>query len=77
MARGFDSKSVESQQAEVFGTLPKEKAAADPATAATRHRLELAKFDAERRLRRATGSYKDMLQRTIASLDAELRKLQG
>jgi hypothetical protein len=77
MARGFDSKSVESQQAEAFGTLPKEKGAADPARSATRHRLELAKFDAERRLRRATGTYKEMLLRTIASLDEELAKLQG
>jgi cell division septum initiation protein DivIVA len=82
VARGFESKSVESQQEEA--ARKREKAAehsdeiADRAAAARRHVLELARARAEADLKTATRpAHRQMLQRGLASLEAELAKLDA
>lgn len=73
MARGFDSKAVESQQADAFDGIPRAGAKPDPAGAAKRHRLELARTDLLNRIRRAPeGSYREMLEASLRMLEAEL-----
>lgn len=78
MARGFDSKSVESQQADAFGAIPKSAAAEDPARAATRKKLELARADLRRRFEQAPdGPLMRSLVQALASVESELDTLGG
>lgn len=76
MARGFDSKSVESQQSDAFDRLPKDAGRVDPAAAANRHRLEITQTDLKNRLKRSSeGAYKELLRRSLAAIEDELSRL--
>lgn len=82
MARGFESKQVESQQAEAERqrALREEDRGpvADRAVVARRRSLELARVDVERRLAAAGAApLREMLKRTLEAIDAELAKLTG
>jgi len=80
VARGFESKQVEHQQAEAERrrSLRNDEPAADPARLARRRGLELARIDAQHRLDAATAEpLREMLRRTLAAIDAELTKLAG
>ena len=72
MARGFDSKSVADQQEEMLNRrAPRTGPVVDP----RRRKLELARADLTNKLAAATGTYAEMLQRSLAALDEELAKL--
>jgi hypothetical protein len=80
MARGWESKSVESQQADHGepakrqGTVPREEAR----RRAERRTLELARARAEADLGRATiPAHRQMLEAAVAALDEQLRALDG
>jgi hypothetical protein len=76
MAKGWESKSIESQQEEAQRRrAAKPGAAADPHSS-ERRTLELAKIKAESDLRSAVHpAHKKMLQQALADLDARLRQL--
>ena len=72
MARGFDSKSVADQQEEAQNKrAPRTEPPVDP----HRRKLELARADLRRRLEAASGSYEEMLRRSLAALEDELSRL--
>ena len=78
MARGFESKQVEDQQAEAERRRDQRNGAAaeDPARVTRRRSLELARVDVQRRLDLATAApLREMLKRTLAAIDGELRTL--
>jgi hypothetical protein len=80
MARGFESKQVEDQQAEAERRRALREAGEEPkldaAREAKKRSLELAQVDARRRLDAATAApLRAMLERTLAAIDAELQKL--
>ena len=79
VARGWESKSVEAQQEEASrGDLRRRAATPQQLALEDRRRtLELMRKRAEDDLSRATVSaHRHMLEQAIASLDAELAKLQ-
>lgn len=76
MARGFESKQVESQQAdrEARGA-DRQDEIQDPAAAAARRTLELALMRAQDDLTKArTAAHRAMLEQAIAALTAQLEK---
>jgi hypothetical protein len=76
MARGFESKQVESQQAdrEARGA-NQQPEIADPAAAAARRTLELALMRARDDLSKArTAAHRAMLEQAIAALTAQLEQ---
>jgi hypothetical protein len=78
MARGFESKSVESQQEEAARRAAPKPALTDEdrARAAQRATLELARARAADDLSRATvGAHRRMLEQAIAALDDQLSQL--
>jgi hypothetical protein len=79
MARGFESKQVESQQAEAERQrdVPAERGPdEDRARLARRRSLELARADVTHRLAAATAApHREMLKRSLAALDAEIAAL--
>lgn len=79
MARGFESKQVESQQAEAERqrSLRDDKPPVeDRARLARRRSLELARADVKRRLAAATAApLQEMLKRSLAAVDAEIAAL--
>jgi len=73
MARGFESKSVSSQQ-EDAASLPRGRAAGPPS--ARRRGLELSRADVQRRLADATAEpHREILRRALKALDAEIAAL--
>ena len=79
MARGFESKQVEDQQAEAERRRSRRDAgpAEDPAHVTRRRSLEMARVDVNRRLQAATAApHREMLKRTLEAIDAELAKLR-
>jgi len=79
MARGFESKQVESQQAEAER---RREAADEPgpmedrARLARRRSLELARADVRHRLASATAApLQEMLKRSLAALETEIAAL--
>lgn len=75
MARGFESKSVESQQADAADRRTREGKTEDPAAVGKRHRLELARTDVENRIRHAPpGAYREMLEASLRAIEGELRQ---
>lgn len=78
MARGFESKSVEDQQAEAENRRGRrrDESTPDPAVVLERRSLQLARADAQHRLDQASDErYRTMLQKALADLDARLAKL--
>jgi hypothetical protein len=78
MARGFESKSVADQQEAALARRERDPAqpVADPVRAAQRRKLELTRTDLLRRLAEAEApAHREMLQRSLAAVDAELAKL--
>jgi hypothetical protein len=78
MARGFESKSVADQQEAALARRERDPAqpVADPVRAAQRRKLELTRTDLLRRLSEAEApAHREMLQRSLAAVDAELAKL--
>jgi hypothetical protein len=79
MARGFESKQVESQQEEAArGRTPKgpDLSPGQRATVERRRALELSRSRAVNDLSRATApAHRVMLEQAIAAIDAELRSL--
>jgi len=76
MARGFESKSVTSQQESAFGALDRRSAPADPALEERRRRLELALADVVARQKAArVEAHRLMLQRARAAIEQELASL--
>ena len=76
MARGWESKSVEGQQADAERSSPREER--PPVTPRDRQRagLELARVDLRRRLSAATDPRQvKLLEQGLAGLDARLRAL--
>ena len=77
MARGWESKAVESQQQEATQARATEPGAMTPGQrerAARRRTLQLARARAAADLERATvPGHRAMLERTIAALDDELK----
>jgi hypothetical protein len=74
MARGFESKSVASQQDEKDAVRPATSAPqGDPAAIARRRRLELSRADTLRQLAVATAPlHRQLLERALVALDQEL-----
>ncbi len=75
MARGWESKNVESQQEEAARSRQHVKALTpeEQARQTRRHGLELARTRAEADLQRATApAHRTMLEQAIAALDAQL-----
>jgi hypothetical protein len=76
MARGWESKSIESQQADAAADRSR-KAALTPqalATEARRRELNLARSRVVADLERATApAHRQMLERALADLDARIR----
>jgi hypothetical protein len=73
MARGFESKSVESQQADAAGPFRQRHEPGDPVRVAQRKRLELARADIVGRLDTAPpGAYREILERSLESIDEQL-----
>ncbi|RPJ69508.1 MAG: hypothetical protein EHM24_18335 [Acidobacteria bacterium] len=76
MARGWESKSIESQQEEAAARQRKPERPPTPEEIAQRTRrrtLELARARAASDLARArTASHREMLERALASLDEQL-----
>ncbi|HEY7473973.1 MAG TPA: hypothetical protein VH679_03110 [Vicinamibacterales bacterium] len=81
MARGWESKSVESQQADLDTRERKPHARSDPAEAAVlaeRRTLELARTRALADLASATSpAHRRMLEAAIQALDEQLRHLSN
>lgn len=78
MARGFESKQVEDQQAEAQRRRERRQGDSpdDPARVTRRKTLEMARVDVSRRLEVATAApLREMLTRTLEAIDAELQKL--
>jgi len=78
MARGFESKQVEDQQAEAQRRRERRQddSPEDPARVTRRRTLEMARVDVSRRLEVATAApLREMLKRTLEAIDAELSKL--
>ena len=78
MARGFESKSVADQQEAALARRDRDRArpVADPVRAAQRRKLELTRTDLLRRVSQAEApAHREMLQRSLAAVDAELAKL--
>jgi hypothetical protein len=78
MARGFESKSVESQQAD-RDALKADSAveSVDPAIAAARRTIQLARARAVLDLNAASRpAHRAMLEQAIAALDAQLARLE-
>jgi hypothetical protein len=78
MARGFESKQVEDQQAEAQRRRERREGDApdDPARVTRRRTLEMARVDVSRRLEAATAApLREMLTRALEAIDAELRTL--
>jgi len=76
MARGFESKQVESQQAdrEARGA-DRQAEILDPAAAAARRILELSLMRAQDDLKKArNAAHRAMLEQAIAALTAQLEK---
>ncbi|HET7292058.1 MAG TPA: hypothetical protein VFM88_06515 [Vicinamibacteria bacterium] len=76
MARGFESKQVEDQQAEAERRRERrnEGSREDPVRMARRRSLEMARVDVSRRLDAATAApLREMLKRALEAIDAELR----
>jgi hypothetical protein len=69
VARGFDSKSVADQQEAALNKRPPRT---DPPVDPHRRKLELARADLLRRLESATGSYAEMLRRSLEAVEKEL-----
>lgn len=79
MARGWESKNIESQQEEAARTLKQTRALTpeQQVREARRQNLELARSRARADLDRATApAHRSMLQQAIAALDAQLQDLQ-
>lgn len=79
MARGFESKQVEDQQAEAERRRDQRDGAPaeDPARVTRRRSLEMARVDVKRRRDAATAApHREMLERTLEAIDAELAKLR-
>lgn len=76
MARGFESKQVESQQADRESRgADRQAEIPDPAAAAARRTLELAKTRAEHDLLNARNpAHRAMLEQAIAALTAQLER---
>jgi hypothetical protein len=78
MARGFESKSVASQQDERDQPTPERSPIGDPAVLARRRRLELGRADVLRQLQTAhAAGHRQMLERALAALDKDLDALSG
>lgn len=80
MARGFESKQVESQQADAQRRreIRAEEPVVDPVRLVRRRSLELARVDAQHRLDAAMAEpLKAMLRRSLEAIDAELAKLDA
>jgi len=77
MARGFESKSVADQQESAQARAPRrQEAVVDPALAARKRRLELARADVERRLATASvPAHRQMLERALRALADDIRSL--
>jgi hypothetical protein len=78
MARGWESKAIESQQEEAARSRPRPPALspADRATAERRRTLELQRTRAAGDLARATApAHREMLERAIASIDEQIAAL--
>jgi len=74
MARGFESKSVTSQQ-EDAAPRGRRDSASGPASARRRN-LELSRADVAKRLEGATAEpHREMLRRALKALDAEIASL--
>jgi hypothetical protein len=77
MARGFESKSVTSQQEDDESLAAPSRPQADGALQARRRRLELSKADVERRLAEARAEpHRVMLRRALSALDDEIASLR-
>jgi hypothetical protein len=77
VARGFESKSVADQQESAADRRPRRSGPAiDPALAARKRRLELARADVERRLATASvEAHRQMLERALRALDDDIAAL--
>jgi len=77
VARGFESKSVADQQESAADRTPRRSGPAiDPALAARKRRLELARADVERRLATASvEAHRQMLERALRALDDDIAAL--
>jgi hypothetical protein len=77
MARGWESKSVESQQHEDLGEAPRRAAGEDPEHARKRESLELSRRRITRELETAKSAvHRTALENALAHLDGELAKLR-
>ena len=76
MARGFESKSVASQQDERDQPTPERAPVGNPVLLARRRRLELGRADGLRQLQTArVGAHREMLERALAALEKDLAAL--
>lgn len=76
MARGWESKSVEEQMAASAPAEANPEAANDPQKARKLANLKLARAQAARSLAASENPrYREMLEKAVADLDAEIRKL--
>lgn len=78
MARGFESKSVADQQEAAFAGRRRDRPEheIDPVRVAQRRKLELSRADVLQRLSAVQApAHREMLQRALAAVDAELAKL--
>jgi hypothetical protein len=79
MARGWESKSIESQQEEASRPKPRlpRLSPAEQATAERRRTLELQRARVHHDLARATApAHRHMLERAIASIDEQIAALK-
>ncbi len=75
MARGWESKSVEAQQADRDRHEPSAAVPVDPARVAHRRTLELARARAQADLAKATHpAHREMLETAIRALDEQLER---
>ena len=75
MARGFESKQVESQQQDRDSRGADQQEILDPVAAAARRTLELSLVRAEQDLTNARNpAHRAMLEQAIAALSAQLEK---
>ena len=76
MARGFESKSVASQQESAFGEMDRERRAVDPQLQERRRRLVLTRADLRRQLAAARAeAHRVTLQRALEAVEGELATL--
>jgi hypothetical protein len=76
MARGWESKSVESQQSETFGETRRREAAQEMERKQKRESLELSRLRVSRELEGArTPTHRTALENALHYLDDELRKV--